>query len=233
MAALVSYNEDTGNVLMVFNDDEQKHFHFDDFSNFDRAWLIEWTEISIRVQEMLEKLGGKIEHIQTTGQYPTDAYVYHPSPREDDPAQKEAMILFNASGKPLRYLQRHIEAAEQTNLVLIALGSFRNPNSLKVVKEQEMRFREVFPKLLARLQVDPKKIFMGGNSGAALQAFRYSYQIDYPWAGIYSNGGCLGSTSPAFYANPPMYRAGMRVAIVNGDKDHANRTIEKDTQKLC
>jgi len=112
MAALVSYNEDTGNVLMMVNDDEQKHYHFDDFSNFDRAWLIEWTEISIRINEMLEKLGGKIEHIQTTGKYPTDAYVYHPSPREDDPVLKEAMILFNASGKPLRYLQRHIEAAE-------------------------------------------------------------------------------------------------------------------------
>ena len=177
-AALVSYNEGTGNVMMAINDEDPVPYHFDDFSNFDRAWLIEWTEISERLQEMMKKLGGKLEHLQTTGTYPTDAYVYYPSPREGDTRSRPAMILFNASGKPMRYLKRHVEAAEQTNLVLIALGTFKNTNSGQVVREQEKRFEEVFPQIRNRVKLDPKRIFMGGNSGGALRAFEYSHIFD-------------------------------------------------------
>jgi len=231
-AALVSYNEKTGNVMMSVNDETPIPYHFDDFSNFDRAWLIEWSEISDRLQEMRKELGGEIEHLQTTGKYPTDAYVYYPSPREQDPGPGPAMILFNASGKPMRYLKRHLEAAEQTNLVLIALGSFRNSHNNQVVEEFETRFEEVFPQLRKRVRFDHNRLFMGGNSGGALRAFNYSYKFDWPWAGIYSNGGWLGKTSKAFYENPPMYRAGMRVAIVNGNKDYANWVIEEDTKAL-
>ena len=117
------------------------------------------------------------------------------------------------------YLKRHIEAGEAANFILIALGSFRNSTNDDFVAELEKRFEEILPLIVEQVKFDPKRLFLGGNSGGAWRAFDYSTKFDWPWAGIYSNGGHLGYHYDKFYDNPPPYPAGMRVAMVNGNND--------------
>ena len=123
-----------------------------------------------------------------------------------------------------------MEAAEATNMVIIACGTFRNTDDdFKLESAMLERFREAFPQILERVpQIDHKRIFMGGSSGGAWRAYHYSAWVEFPWAGIYANGGWLGG--PKYYDLP--YPADMRVIIVNGNQDHANRSIPKVTEIL-
>jgi len=60
-----------------------------------------------------------------------------------------------------------------------------------------------------------------------MRAYHYAVHMPRPWAGIFAAGGWLGGEKYYHLPFPPM-----RVAMVNGDKDHANRMIEPDSARL-
>jgi predicted esterase len=229
-AELVDYTPETGGVLLQIDDIEERILSFDDFSPIDQAWLVEWDEFSLQLETKLNTMGGRFEHIATSGKYPTDLYVYYPQGHQTTVTGLPAMILFHPGGKAARYCLRHMDAAETANMVLIACGSFRNTDD-DFERESEMlkRFREVLPQILQTVtSIDHSKIYMGGTSGGAWRAYHYSAWIKFPWAGIYANGGWLGGSK---YYNLP-YPSEMRVIMVNGDQDHSNRSIAKVTEIL-
>lgn len=229
-AELVSYDPETGQVLLKFNDLEDSVFRFEDFSIIDQAWLVEWVEFEAQLHLQVAEMGGQFEHLVTKGNYPTELFVYYPTSAQIATKPLPAMILFHPGGKAARYCLRHMEAAETSGMILIACGSFRNTGD-DFLQESAMlaRFKDIFPEILERVRLDPKRIFMGGTSGGAWKAFHYSAWVKYPWAGIYSNVGWLGGKK---YYNLP-YPGGMRVAIVNGNQDRAaNGVVNADSALL-
>ncbi|MGJ8671523.1 hypothetical protein [Rubritalea sp.] len=73
---------------------------------------------------------------------------------------------------------------------------------------------------------------MGGLSGGAWRAYRFSGQIERPWAGIYATGGWLGYMLNEDYLADHVHY-GMRIAMVNGDRDRAAARYEpRDTNYL-
>jgi len=87
----------------------------------------------------------------------------------------------------------------------------------------------VFDFIQETIVFDPENVYMGGGSGGAWKAYHYSAWVDYPWAGIYANGGWLGVPEKYYGLD---YRDNMKVAIVNGNNDHANRVVEEDLKVL-
>lgn len=229
-AELVEYTPHTRGVLLKIDDKEDQILDFNDFSAIDQAWLVEWDEFSIKLEEKLDQVGGKFEHITTEGLYPTDLFIYYPKSHENSTIPLPATLLFHPGGKAARYCLRHMEAAEATNMVIIACGTFRNTDDDFTLESAMLeRFKEIFPQILERVpKIDHKRIFMGGSSGGAWRAYHYSAWVKFPWAGIYANGGWLGG--PKYYHLP--YPSGMRVIIVNGNQDHSNRRIPKVTEIL-
>ena len=223
-AELVSYDATSGEVILKFSDKEDRKYHFDDFSITDKAWLVEWLEFERELSDEISKLGGKVEHVVTTGVYPTDLFLYYPSEFKKKDAQLPALILFHPGGKAARYLKRHVKAAEASGLLLISCGTFRNTGD-DPDKEGELfeRFKEVFQYIVANIKFDKKRLFMGGTSGGAWRAFHYTAWIEWPWAGIYSNGGWLGGEK----YHGLDYADNMRVAVVNGNSDWlANMVVD-------
>ena len=228
-AELIRYDEATGKVTLKFNNADNRVFDIKQFSVVDRAWLTEWIEFEESLDAKLQTLGGRVEHLVTTGTYPTDLFVYYPSRQKPAGAPLPGLILFHPGGKAGRYLKRHMEAAEATGFVLISCGSFRNEKSDAEEQAFQARFREIFPQILQRVKIDPARLFLGGTSGGAQRAFQYSAMIKHPWAGIYSNGGWLGGEE---YYNAP-YPSGMRIAMVNGNQDKpANQYVKPDSAVL-
>lgn len=229
-AELVEYTSETGGVLLKINDKEDRILNFNDFSAIDQAWLVEWDEFSIRLEATLEEVGGRFEHLTTEGLYPTDLYIYYPKSHEYATQPLPAMLLFHPGGKAARYCARHMEAAEAANLVIVSCGTFRNTDDDPTLESAMLeRFKEAFPQILERVpKIDHQRIFMGGCSGGAWRAYHYSAWVKFPWAGIYANAGWLGG--PKYYDLP--YPSGMRVMIVNGNQDYANRRIPKVTEIL-
>ncbi len=216
-AELVRYDEAAGKVVLKLNNNaENQIFDANEFSVVDRAWLTEWLEFEESLDAKLKTLGGRVEHLVTTGQYPTDLFVYYPTARQQS-GPLPGLILFHPGGKAGRHLKRHMEAGEKTGLVLIACGSFRNESTEAEAQANEERFKEIFPQILQRVAVDPNRLFLGGTSGGALRAYRQSALIKHHWAGIYANGGWLGGEEN--YNLP--YPSGMRVVMVNGNQDAA------------
>ena len=216
-AELIDYTPETGGVLLNINEAKEQIIHFDKFSPIDQAWLVEWDEFSNNLERKLRDVNGHFEHITTRGNYPTDLYIYYPSNHGERPVGKPAMILFHPGGKAARFCLRHIDASEKSGMILISCATFRNTGDNP---EREAaffeRFKEVFPQILERVDIDHDKIYMGGSSGGAWRAFHYSAWIDHPWAGIYSTGGWLGG--PKYHKLP--YPADMRVVLLNGIHDH-------------
>ncbi len=224
-AELVSYDATSGEVILKFSDKDDRTFHFDDFSITDKAWLVEWLEFERELSDEIAKLGGKVEHIVTPGVYPTDLFLYYPSEFKEKDALLPALILFHPGGKAARYLKRHVKAAEASGLLLISCGTFRNTGD-DATKEGELfeRFKEVFQYIVANIKFDEKRLFMGGTSGGAWRAFHYTAWIDWPWAGIYSNGGWLGGKK----YHGLDYADNMRVAVVNGSNDWSANMVVND-----
>ncbi len=229
-AELVSCDEAAGTVRLKFNNAEERIYPIDDFASLDRAWLAEWLEMSDDLDALLQQLGGKLEHITTTGEQPTDLFVYYPSSAlATDAPVHPALILFSPGGKAALFVKRHMEAAEAAGLIVIACGQFRNTTDQAEGEAFGRRFEEMFPQLLRRVRLDPARLHLGGTSGGALRAFLYSSKYHHPWAGIYSNGGWLGGRKN--YDLP--FPGGMRIAIVNGSLDDAaNRSFLADGEVL-
>lgn len=227
-AELVRYDESSGKVTLKFNNAEDRVIPFAQFSILDQAWLAEWLELEDSFDAQLKTLGGRVEHRITTGKYPTDLFIYYPSTAPTSPSLP-CLILFHPGGKAARYLKRHIEAAERTGFLLISCGTFRNERDRAEEAAHLARFQEIFPQILALPRVAPNLLFLGGTSGGAMRAFKYSAKIPHPWAGIYSNVGWLGGEE--YYHLP--YPAGMRIAMVNGNQDRAaNHFVKPDSDVL-
>lgn len=229
-AELIRY--DAGSETVVFRDGEGRDFEMQaaELSITDQAWLEEWTFLADRMAEKVEEIGGELEHFLTKGNYPTDLFIYHP-PGVEDPETRPMLILFHSGGKAQRYLLRFIETAAELKIAVVSCGTFRNTGSKRedLAEEEKLlaRFREVLPQMEAHVAHDPRRMIMGGPSGGAWRAFHYAAWVERPWLGIFSNGGWLGREE---YWDLP-YPA-MRVAIVNGNLDHANRVVESDVRIL-
>lgn len=226
-AAQMSYDSDSGEVVLLINDTEPRAVEFDNLSPIDQAWLVEWSQIEQEMNVLIEHLGGRFEHYVAEGEFTTDFYVYYPRVCETN-KNRPMLILFNASGNAARYLKLFVEAVELHGIVTVACAEFYNTKNDEEDPEMLKRFEELLPIIEATVPHNPKRMFMGGNSGGAMRAYNYSAQIDRPWAGIYANAGWLGGYD--YYDWP--YPGGMRIAMVNGNNDHANRWLERDGKLL-
>ncbi len=227
-AELVRYDDKAGKVTLKFQNTTERDYDFALFSIIDRSWLSEWLELEDAFDATLKKLGGRVEHRITQGQYPTDLFIYYPSSAANT-SSLPCLILFHPGAKAARYLKRHIEAAEQTGLMLVSCGTFRNESTDEEDARNTARFKEVLPQILTLKPLDPLRIFMGGTSGGAMRAFQFTAKIPHPWAGVYSNVGWLGGNE--YYHLP--YPSGMRIVIVNGNQDHAaNHYVKPDSDVL-
>ncbi len=229
-AELVDYFPKEKEVLLLIANDDERRLSYEEFSEVDKAWLLAWDNMSENLKELREKFGGRLESTVVAGDFETDLFCYFPSSYDEGQRNEfPLMILFHAGGKAERYLSLHMEAAEATNMVVIACGQFRNKASREEASGFRDRFSEVFTFVKESIEFSPNKVFMGGISGGALRAFNYSWQESYSWAGIYSNGGWLGGKG----RSNTDYPDGMRIVMVNGNQDKAaNHWVEHDSEIL-
>jgi poly(3-hydroxybutyrate) depolymerase len=226
-AAQLRYDSESGEVLFAVNADERRTVQFEDLSEEDRLWLKEWLAVEKEMDLLVQRLGGRFVHEVAEGVYTTDFYIYYPAAFETN-KNLPMLILFNASGKASSYVKNFAEAAEEHGIVVVGCASFFNTTDASLEDDMTERFKELLPIIEATVPHDPSRVFMGGNSGGAMRAYSYTAEVDRPWAGIYANAGWLGGYD--FYGLP--YPSNMRIAMVNGRKDHANRWLERDRKLL-
>jgi len=216
---------DAQSDLVTLSDDAgtQSQIKRTDLGLADQAYVRQWFKHRKKLDTKLKEMGGSMEFKQTTGTYQTDYYVYKPSTYLEN-GTAPILILFSSSGTGYRMMLRHFEAAEKTGMILITLDYFKNhiPDT-----ECFKHFKEMLPQL-ETIKHDPKKLYLGGDSGGALLAYRMSAEFDRPWAGIYANGGWLERDYTM------QVRTGMHIAMVNGHKDRAALNFtKKDTDYLA
>jgi len=227
VADLVNYDITKDIVTLRTSDQQEKTYSLKDFAPMDSAWLLEWTQVSSELDNL--KLKGQFDHYQHQGTNAiSDIYVYTPS-KYKITQNLPMLILFDASGKGARYLKRFIEAAEALDLILVASDSFHNTKD-DPVREAKMLaiFKDILPVIEAAVPHNPSQLYMGGSSGGAWRSFKYAYQVNRPWAGIYSNGGWLGGEKNY---NKPYPK--MKVVLQNGNHDDAaNQFVKPDAEVL-
>lgn len=226
-AAIVSWDIETGDVVLRKDGGETLNLKLDDFSERDQVWVKQWSRMQAKLKDGLMLSLGEMKTYQTAGDFQTDYYVYYPSKYKEG-KKLPLMLLFHPTGMGMDSMLRHYEAAEEVGMILVTADTFMNTKGSDV-REAELRkrFEHFFPLLENQVEHDPQKIFMGGMSGGAWRAFHYSAYVKRPWAGIYSNVGWLGGEK--FYDLD--YPGDMRVAMVNGHKDYGH-WYERDTVKL-
>jgi len=227
VADLVNYDIPKDIVTLRLSDRQEKTYSLKDFAPMDTAWLLEWTQVSRELDNL--KLKGEFDHYQHQGTNATsDIYVYTPS-KYKTTQNLPLLILFDASGKGARYVKRFIEAAEALDLILVSSDSFHNTKDDPVVEAKMLEiFKEILPVIEAAVPHNPSQLYMGGSSGGAWRAFKYSYQVNRPWAGIYSNGGWLGG-----HKNYDKPYPKLKVVMQNGNHDDAaNAWVKPDAEVL-
>ncbi len=230
-AELLSYHEASNVVKLRLNEREERFFAFNALSAPDQAWVIEWVELGEALDALLARQGGEFVHFMSQGAYPTGYHVYYPPGVKEGPPAP-VLILFDPSGQGERYVKRYIEAAAQAKIIVIGLDEFRNtppPDGDALDAQFFERFKELLPQLQATVGYDPARVFLGGTSGGAMRAFGYTAKFTGPWAGVFSNVGWLGPNEED-YGLP--FPGGMRIAMVNGNKDHGGSYVKRDTEIL-
>lgn len=224
-AELVKYDLTLGVAILRTDDDTVRTNALSAFCAIDAAWLLEWTSISIELNQLSTRLKGEFRHYQHGGAHPADVYVYTPS-KYRQTTSLPMLFLFHPAGKGARYVKQFMEAAEALDLIVVSSDAFRNTGGVWNEKDEVMLscFKELLPELDSTVPHDPRRFYMGGSSGGAQTAYHYSTKIDRHCAGIFSNGGWIGG--PAYYNLP--FPRGMRIVMVNGQADPANRWIEPD-----
>ncbi len=226
-AEIASIDEE-GRILVLRDvNGNETSVAIDSLTMLDRAWLTEWIEMNEELAARVGELGGRFQRFDGKGErYTTGFYVYEPSTKIAGGGQPgPLMMLFCPSGKPVRYLLRHIEGAEGANITLVTADHFRNRLDMDEVAG---RFEEVLPLIAEAVPYDPDRFFLGGTSGGAMSAFRLSARFpEVKIAGVYSNGGWLGR-SPDNLRPYPAYR----VALVNGDKDNAANSYNRSVTRI-
>lgn len=230
-ALITHWDTETGMVTLSTDDEKEIKVKLETLCFPDQGYIQQWSNYREKLDLKLKEMGGKMEFLQTTGEYKVDFYVYKPSTYKAD-GSAPMMILFSSSGRGYRMMLRHFEAAEKAGILLVTTDYFSNHtldyyDQRGLKKVSEAHFRAVLPQF-ETLSHDPKKLYLGGDSGGALRAYMYSAVFERPWAGIYANCGWLGRDYTM------QCHKGMRVAMVNGHKDiAANRSGEKDSKYLA
>lgn len=188
---------------------------FGDLSALDKSWLFEWIEMNEELMAKVKEYGGRLERLDDKeGKGIPGFFVYHPSGEVNPQKPRALMFLFDPSGNPARYILRHMEAAEKTKMTIICSETFRNGQNMV---EMSKKLDTMLPLIGSSVPYDKNRFFLGGTSGGAMSAFHISaYLLKTKFAGIYSNVGWLGGAEVEKQAYPAY-----RVALVNGDKDHA------------
>lgn len=226
-AEIVSFDEAKKVLTLRLENQEILKIDEADLSALDRAWILQWMEQDEEARALVDKLGGSFSSLQTTGNYPSNYYVYH-APLPPGAPAPPMLILFHPNGDGVRGIFRYVEAAAATGFTLVSMDHFRNANDSATEDGFDLRFAEALPQIEENVPHDPQRIFLGGMSGSAMRAYTYSVKFERPWAGVLANGGWLGPDKETKKPFPAM-----RVAMVNGDKDRgANGYIDRDTKIL-
>lgn len=226
-AEIVSVDEANEKITLRTRDGKESTLSFSDLSVRDKAWILEWIEMNEELAEKVKEYGGKLERIEDKdGKGIAGFYVYHPSGEVDAAAPRPLMFVFDPSGNPIRYILRHIEAAEKTKITLACSETFRNGQN---TADMSKKLDPMLTLMQEKVPYDKNRLYLGGTSGGAVAAFATSAELPHvKVAGVYSNGGWLGP-SPHNKRPYPAYR----VAMVNGDKDFgATQEINRMTEIL-
>jgi len=226
-AEIVTIEEADERVILRLDNGTEARYRISEFSLVDRAWLLEWTELREELEAKVKTLGGRIESREGRGaKFTTGFHIYYPSSAATAATPLPMMVLFDPGAQAKRYLLRHMEAAEQTQIILVACEVFRNNMDETAAKD---RFAELFPIIEREVSHDEQRRFLGGTSGGGQRAFDLTTDVpNLKWAGIYSNGGWLGGPENSRRAYPAL-----RVAMVNGNNDRAaNFWVESDSKIL-
>jgi len=228
-AEIVAYDEAEKIVSLRMGDQTLVKFKEEEFSSIDRAWILQWVEMDEEARALLTKIGGTVtEHVGIgLNGFEVHYAVYQPA-SVTDAAEPPMLILFHPGGNGRRQIYKYIEAASKVGMTLVSMDYFRNNSDEKLSTEMSQNFELVLPQIEANVRHDKNRIYMGGTSGGACRAYHYSARFKRPWAGILAAGGWLGGNKNYNMPFPPL-----RVAMINGDKDHgANNWIESDSQCL-
>jgi hypothetical protein len=227
IAEMIDYQEDSGSLTLRKEDKTLLKVGKNQLSPLDEAWLLQWVEFTEEAQALMVKLGGKLEKHASTGSFPTEYSIYHPS--GDKPATERPMlILFHPGGNGHRDILRYVEAADAVKMTLVSCEVFQNTGD-NDAKEAELleRFKELLPQIESAVPHDSNKVFMGGVSGGGWRAFHYSAQVQRPWAGIFANCSWVGTAKWWDLPYPKM-----RVAMVSGNNDYGRYSLEDDIRVI-
>ena len=226
-AEIVSVDEKNRSIVLREGQGNERTFTLDELGVTDHAWVMEWLEMNEEMMAKVKELGGRLERFDGQGaKFKTGFYVYHPSGIVDPAKPRPMLFLIDPSGNPIRYLLRHIEAADQAKITLVSAEYFRNRRNLDELVEH---FEDLIPVIDQSVPHDPQGLYLGGTSGGAWGAFHIASCLkNRKVAGIYSNVGWLGPNP----SDQTPYPA-CRVAMVNGDKDFAvSSSTDPDTRVL-
>ena len=228
-AEILSVDEKNRTLILRNEKGDELPFSFDDLGMTDNAWVMEWLDMNEELAAKVKELGGTLKRFEGQGaKFKTGYYVYHPSGEVDPAKPRPLLFLIDPSGNPMRYLLRHIEAAEQTKFIVVSAEYFRNRRTLE---EMFVRFDDLIPVIDKDVGYNPQGLYLGGTSGGAWAAFNTASRLENrKVAGIYSNVGWLGPDPSEDTTYPAC-----RVAMVNGNKDfavaHEAHTVTRVLQK--
>jgi hypothetical protein len=216
-AEFVSQDEEAGKVT-IKKGDKEFTLAVDSLSEADQQWLTDRLakvkaegEAEAAAAAMLKSLADSTHSYASEGEHAVPYHVYYP-PGYDGDNPPAMIIMFSPGGNGKGMLKSVTAACSELGWIGVGCDVFKNGADSALMKN---KFEELLPHIEKTVVHNPELLYMGGFSGGALRAYRYTAAFDRPWKGVLAYGGWLGGDSSLDCPKK------MAVAIVNGDGDKA------------
>ena len=220
-AEFVSHDQEAGKVT-ISKGGKEFSLAVDSLSEADQQWLSDRlakieaeaeaeAEAKAAEAEKWKELAGSTKSYASEGEHAVPYHVYYPPGYTGD-SPPAMIIMFSPSGNGKGMLKSVTAACSELGWVGVGCDVFKNGADSALMKT---KFGELLPHIEATVVHDPVLLYMGGFSGGALRAYRYTAAFDRPWKGVLAYGGWLGGDSSLDCPKK------MAVAVVNGTTDKA------------
>lgn len=179
---------------------------------------------------------GRITSRVTKGKLKVRYYIYTPKTYKKG-RKHPLMISFSPGGSGKSMVKAFFVSMEKAGWIVVGCDRLRN--GTQTGKNPTYNSPAVYPiedELLDEIlaEIPHTRLYLSGFSGGGLRAFDISARRKDKISGIISCGGWLGGERFGGKAyEKELYRKGMYVAMLNGNRDKAaNWFVKNDTQKL-
>lgn len=226
-ADFISADLDNDKIELLLKSGKPYTMPLSSLSQNDQEWVKQFFHQKEEAEKTLLSIKAESEKLQIEGAKIATCHIRYPA--RITPAQREdctLCILYQPNGDSDRMVSHLSKTADELGWILVGVDAYSNKRVLANMSQVLNDSRKAVDEILKTIPHDSEKVIFGGLSGGAWWSYLSTAEIHNDAAAVIAFGGWMSEQYNRDYPR------GLKIAMVNGDKDPACDWEEPDGEFL-